>query len=77
MHFVEQCSIEVDAKVHWCCCVDQHGLIPDNVQFALSIPVPQLEGTYLHLRYNGTQFVKFVVFSADVSVASMLWGSSA
>ena len=65
MHFVGQCSVEMNANVHWCCCVDQPGLIPDNVQLAISIPVSR-------------QFVKFVcligvnVFNADVSVASML-----
>ena len=46
MHLVGQCSTEMDAKMHWFCCVDQLGLIPGNVQFALSITVPQMEGTY-------------------------------
>ena len=56
-----QRSIEMDAKVHWCCCVDQPGLIPDNVKFALSIPVPQMEGTHLRLRWIGTQLVMLLV----------------
>ena len=51
----------MDAKIHWWCCVDYPSLIPDNVQFALSIPVPQMEGKYLRLRWIGTQLVKFVV----------------
>ena len=50
------------AKIHdWCCCVDQPGLMPDNIQFTLSIPVRQMEGTHLCLRWIGTQLVKFVV----------------
>ena len=60
----------MDAKVHWCCCVDQPGLIPDNVQFVLSSAVPQMEGTYLCLRWIGTQLVKFVIGS--VSTCSVL-----
>ena len=60
VHFVGQCSIEMDAKVHWCCCVDQHGLIPDHVQFALSIPGPRMEDTYMCLRWIGTQLINVV-----------------
>ena len=65
VYFVGQCSIEMDAKVHWCYCVDHPGLIPDNVQFTLSIPHPQREGNtylYLRLRWTGTQLVKFLVW---------------
>ena len=40
---------------------DQPGLIPDNVQFALSISAHQTEGTYMCLRWIGTQLIKFVV----------------
>ena len=47
VHLVGQCSTEMDAKMHWFCWVDQPGLIPGNVQFALSITVPQMEGTYI------------------------------
>ena len=53
---VGQCSIEVDAKVHWWCYVDYPGIIPDTVHFALSVTGPQMDGTWIE-----AHLVKFVI----------------